>query len=73
MAVLVRRVDQRLDMRNSGHRKGLIDRDFVVFFFGPLLFLIIVSFTGSQIFHGHSDRSRKRLVILLSSGTAFYL
>lgn len=60
---------------NTKEKKGLLENDFVIFFLGPLLFLIVVRFTGYQIFYNQNrnDNSRKRFVILLSCGAAFYL
>jgi hypothetical protein len=55
-------------------RKGL-GHDILVFLFGPLAFLILVRFTGYQIFYqgDPTDKERKRVAFLLSSGAFFYL
>jgi hypothetical protein len=56
-------------------KKGLLQNELVIFFIGPLLFLILVRFTGYQIFYNQDrrDNSRKKFVMLLSAGSGFYL
>lgn len=55
-------------------RKGL-GHDILLFLFGPLVFLLLVRFTGYQIFYSSdaTDRERKRVIFLLSFGALFYL
>lgn len=47
----------------------------VIFFLGPLIFLPITAITGFSIFYNRFENSkeRTRVIMLLSSGTAFYL
>ena len=59
----------------TGKSKGILDNSFVLFFFGPFVFLLLVSFTGYQIFYNGdaNDKGRMRPVWLLSLGTLFYV
>ncbi|MBL7835286.1 MAG: hypothetical protein JNK18_15110 [Cyclobacteriaceae bacterium] len=59
---------------SPGKRKGL-GHDILLFLFGPLVFLLLVRFTGYQIFYSSdaTDRERKRVIFLLSFGALFYL
>lgn len=58
----------------NNKRNGL-GHDILMFVFGPLAFLLLVRFTGYQIFYrgDPNDKERKRVVFLLSSGALFYL
>lgn len=54
--------------------KGFFENEVVIFLIGPLIFLLVVKFTGFQIFyHGDNSAERKKAVLLLASGSAFYL
>ena len=66
-------MEKKVDSTDN-KRKGL-GHDILMFLFGPLAFLVLVRFTGYQIFyHGDpTDKERKRVVFLLSSGALFYL
>lgn len=46
-------------------------KDIATFLFAPLVFLIIVRFTGYRIFY--NSTIKKRTVWLLSAGAFFYL
>jgi hypothetical protein len=50
-------------------------RDILIFLLGPLAFILLVKFTGYQIFYKGKpdDRDKKRVTFLLSFGTLFYL
>jgi hypothetical protein len=56
-------------------KKNRLTHDIMMFLLGPLAFLILVRFTGYQIFYNGdpSNKERKRMVFLLSSGALFYL
>jgi len=50
-------------------------RPIVIFLFGPLIFLPVMMFTGSQISYGRNStgKANSRFVLLLSAGALFYL
>ncbi|MBT1705823.1 hypothetical protein [Chryseosolibacter indicus] len=60
------------EIENNKDKKGLLEKDLIVFFLGPFLFFIFVSFNGYQIFYHNNKNSEKKFVILLSTGAAFY-
>jgi hypothetical protein len=68
------KLNRRTKNSTSNKRKGF-GHDMLLFLFGPLALLVLVRFTGYQIFcHGDpTDKERKRVVFLLSSGALFYL
>jgi len=67
--------DEQLAESDTGESNGFLSNPFVIFFLGPLIFLLVVRFTGYQIFyHGNPDgKERKRSVWLLSLGALFYV
>jgi len=56
-------------------KKGFWQNEVVIFLVGPIVFLVLVSFTGYQIFYNQNDNSNARLkfALLLSGGTLFYI
>lgn len=57
---------------NKSRKTG---RDILIFLLGPLAFILLVKFTGYQIFFNGKpgDKDKKRVTFLLSFGTLFYL
>mgnify|MGYP000860882447 CR=1 FL=1 len=57
---------------NKSRKTG---RDILIFLLGPLAFILLVKFTGYQIFYkgNPDDKDKKRVTFLLSFGTLFYL
>jgi hypothetical protein len=55
--------------------KSVWDNGLVLFFFAPIVFLFLTSFTGNQIFYGKAGNQKKnsKQVLLLSAGSLFYL
>lgn len=55
--------------------KSIWDNSVVIFFFAPIVFLFLTSFTGNQIFYGKAGDKKKnsKQVLLLSAGSLFYL
>ncbi len=52
-----------------------MDNEFVLFFLGPFVFLMVIMLTGYQIFYNGNPNNKKKTksVWLLSLGTLFYL
>ena len=66
--------DKEIDQTKTDREKSFFENGIVIFLLGPLIFLVVVRFTGFQIFyHGHDSDERKKAVWLLASGSAFYL
>ena len=53
--------------------KEFFENGFVIFFLGPILFLLITLIAGNSIFYDKQAKNEKRFVWLLSSGALFYL
>ncbi len=67
-----------MDERQKSHlttKKGFWQNEIVIFLLGPIVFLVLVRFTGYQIFYNHNDSSNQKLkfILLLSGGTLFYV
>ncbi len=60
-------------MKNKEYKVTDFLKDCAFFVFAPFVFLIIVSFTGNEIFSSSNGILKKRKVILLSLGTGFYV
>lgn len=54
-------------------KKGFWENEIVIFLLGPIVFLVLVRFTGYEIFYNHNDSSnqRRKSTLLLSGGTLF--
>jgi hypothetical protein len=64
-----------IQKENLPTKKGFWQNEVVIFLLGPILFLILVRFTGYQIFYHPNDKGNARLkfVLLLSGGALFYV
>jgi len=67
--------DKKINKSETEKSKGILDNPFIIFFFGPFIFLLLVKFTGYQIFYNGDPNSKERMksVWLLSLGTLFYV
>ena len=53
--------------------KSFCENGFVIFFLGPILFLLITLVAGNGIFYSEYAKHEKQFVWLLSLGALFYL
>jgi len=61
-----------LNHSEKKNENSLWNNSLVIFFFAPIVFLFVAKFTGSQIFYGNKNTTKKQ-VLLLSAGSLFYL
>lgn len=67
--------NQNSNVTEKENPNSFWNNSLVIFFLAPIVFLFIVKFTGNRIFYGKAGNSRTdlRRVLLLSSGSLFYL
>jgi hypothetical protein len=65
---------QRKNSLKNAKSKSLLDNSFLIFFFAPLI-LLLIKLTGYQIFYGEAGKTKfdTKQVLLLSAGSLFYL
>lgn len=67
--------DKKTNELDTEKSKATLDNPYLIFFLGPFIFLLLVKFTGYQIFYNGDPNSKERMkaVWLLSLGTLFYV